>query len=347
MLKITEHTHIYVIAPAGVVTGGVELLHQLVDILRNNCMDACIVYYGSKKHFVPDDYKKYNIVIAENVIDHEENIMVLPEIKLNFLKNFESIQKIVWWLSVDSFFLTCSSTIDIFKFNIKLGILILIKRLWRLVIKNENNFIDTVSLSYMKKQNIVHAYQSIYAQYFLLKHKFDIVISLTDYINNDFMAQRSSVRDDIVVYNPKKGIKFTNKIIKNNSDITFVPIENMNRSEVLSLLQRAKLYIDFGHHPGKDRLPREAVISGCIVITGRIGSARFFEDVPLSSSFKIAQKIINLDKIRVAIKNSIKHYSIQQANMNYYIRQVLNEKVKFENEVMRLFAPYPVDSDRS
>ena len=33
-----------------------------------------------------------------------------------------------------------------------------------------------------------------------------------------------------------------------------------------------QVYIDFGHHPGQDRLPREAVQCGCVVITGTRGS---------------------------------------------------------------------------
>jgi len=33
-----------------------------------------------------------------------------------------------------------------------------------------------------------------------------------------------------------------------------------------------QVYIDFGHHPGQDRLPREAVQCGCVVITGKRGS---------------------------------------------------------------------------
>jgi hypothetical protein len=305
-------------------------------------MNAFIVYYGSKEHFIPDDYKKYNVMITENVIDHEKNIVVLPEVKLNIIMDFKNIQKIAWWLSVDNYFLNCSNIMDVFKFNFRLGLVLFIKRCGKFILKRENTFNNTVSLRCIKKQNIVHAYQSVYAQYFLLKHKFDIVVPLTDYINSDFIKQENVIKDDIVAYNPKKGVKFTKKVIKNNPDITFVPIGNMNRAEVLKLLQRVKLYIDFGHHPGKDRLPREAVISGCVVVTGKTGSARFFEDVPLSSSFKITQKMKNLGRIRKVIVNGLEHYSIQQSNMNYYIRQVLEEKTKFEREVMRLFTPPPL-----
>ena len=45
-------------------------------------------------------------------------------------------------------------------------------------------------------------------------------------------------------------------------------------------------YIDFGPHPGMDRLPREAALAGCIVITNREGAAAHDEDVPLPPEYK-------------------------------------------------------------
>jgi len=39
-----KYNKIYVVAPFNYSTGGVELLHQLVDYLRNRGQDAYIVY---------------------------------------------------------------------------------------------------------------------------------------------------------------------------------------------------------------------------------------------------------------------------------------------------------------
>ena len=39
-----KYNKIYMLAPFGVATGGVELAHQLVDYLRNRNQDAVIVY---------------------------------------------------------------------------------------------------------------------------------------------------------------------------------------------------------------------------------------------------------------------------------------------------------------
>lgn len=57
--------------------------------------------------------------------------------------------------------------------------------------------------------------------------------------------------------------------MKKARELNFKPIINMTRDEVIRELQRAKVYIDFGNHPGKDRIPREAAILGCCAIVGK------------------------------------------------------------------------------
>lgn len=74
MIQVYNNTKFYVYCPAGIVSGGAELLHQLVSLLRDNGKDAFIVYYGNKEHVIPDDYKNYNVIMADMVIDSEYNI---------------------------------------------------------------------------------------------------------------------------------------------------------------------------------------------------------------------------------------------------------------------------------
>ncbi len=76
---------------------------------------------------------------------------------------------------------------------------------------------------------------------------------------------------------------------------TFVPLENMSKQEVRALMQQSRYYIDFGHHPGKDRLPREAAASGCVVLTLRAGAAQFFDDVPLAQESSVATLLLALE----------------------------------------------------
>ena len=63
----------------------------------------------------------------------------------------------------------------------------------------------------------------------------------------------------------------------------------MSRAEVRKALCTVKVYADFGSHPGRDRMPREAALCGACVLTNRRGSANFAEDVPLPTLYKLDQ----------------------------------------------------------
>ena len=115
-------TTFYVYCPAGKVTGGAELLHQFVDVLNNNNFDARIVYYGDAEHIVPNDYKKYNIKISEKIEDASNNVIVLFEGYFNALEKIKQAKVVLWWLSVDNFYICQSGNLDLidaFRFNKK------------------------------------------------------------------------------------------------------------------------------------------------------------------------------------------------------------------------------------
>jgi hypothetical protein len=67
----------------------------------------------------------------------------------------------------------------------------------------------------------------------------------------------------------------------------FRPLRGLNREQLAQAFLDAKLYMDFGHHPGKDRLPREAALHGCCVITACHGSAANPVDVPIAQRYKL------------------------------------------------------------
>ena len=76
----------------------------------------------------------------------------------------------------------------------------------------------------------------------------------------------------------------------------------MTRNEIIRLLQRVKIYIDFGNHSGKDRIPRETAILKCCVMTGLRGSAKYKEDVNIPFDYKFEDKNENISKVIGKIK---------------------------------------------
>jgi hypothetical protein len=339
MLNISNHTKIFVYCPANHVTGGAELLHQLVDKLNNYALNAYIVYSNIDAK-IPLEYSAYNIKTTDQIIDNEHNIVVIYEGILQKAFCIEKAQIVLWWLSVDNFYY-CSTNFlslrDYFTWKPSYGFYMLLRRVAILAIKQRNIF-NTKSLQDIKKLDAVNCYQSEYAQNFLLNNGFVRLAPLTDYINSDFSSSNStSKRENIVLYNPKKGYQFTKQIIKATPDITWKPLIGMSRSELINTFQSSKLYLDFGYHPGKDRIPREAAINGCCVITGLQGSARFFEDVAIPNYFKIDEQHTPISSIVARINDIFLNFEKYTIDFDYYRSKIKREETEFDYQIRNIF----------
>lgn len=340
MLNFYSDTKIYVHCPAGVVTGGAELLHQLVSLLRDNGRNAYIVYFGWNEHSIPSDYKSYNIDCTEIVDDNAHNIDVYYEGIFDRIKEHRQTQKLLWWISVDHFFLFARkylSTKDIWNWNKRMGLELFLQRIWGFC-ERKNLFKGLLSLEEMVKMNVMCGYQAEYIQHFLIKSGFKELAPLKDYINVDHIEPYElDNRENIVVYNPKKGFEFTKQLIELSPDVKWVPLENMNRSDLVQTIRKAKLYVDFGYHPGKDRLPRECAMNGCCIITGMRGSAAFFEDVPLPNEYKFDENKSSKSDIVNKIRWVLDNYKMAINDFWYYRSLIVWEKSEFEQQVKLLF----------
>ena len=350
VIKIYPTTKVYVVAPANTATGGPELLHQLVYHLIKDLDVEAYMYYIPSDHPDPvhPEYKLYNNPFVRNIEDSDKNVLIVPEVisAIKVLREYREIRKVIWWLSVDNFYLSLflSSKKNLF-------ISRLINKISGIIFRKK--FIDITELAYRYiypkdffyipevKQANFHLAQSYYA----VKHLTERGISeerifyLSDYLNENFLNIKTDLtkKENIVAYNPKKGFSFTKKIIKAAPDIKFIPLINMTRQEVIKTLQKAKVYIDFGNHPGKDRLPREAAILGCCVITGKRGSAKYFEDVPISEEYKFEDKEENIPLIVEKIKDCFKNFEIHYKNFENYRNIIKNEPKKFIKYLENIF----------
>ncbi|MFV9510454.1 hypothetical protein [Tepidibacillus sp. LV47] len=350
-LEIKKDSIVYIACPAQSITGGPELLHQLCDKLIKLGIDARMYYYPNNVvNPKPQDYSRYNTPIATNISDNSKNILIVPEVYTELHKKYKNIQKVIWWLSVDNFYK--KQYFKSWKF-LFIRIINKIAHTFKFpIIIDMRNF--ELSTNYINKfrfkdyifgNNIIHFVQSEYAKQHLLQHKIkpDQIYYLSDYINKDFIISQNNnhndKREDIVLYNPKKGYSFTEKLMKIAPDLKWVPLVNLSRSEVINYLQKSKVYIDFGNHPGKDRFPREAAICGCCVITGKRGSANYYEDVPIPEKYKFADTEENLYKIIDCIRDCLDNYDQRKKDFEEYRQFIINEEEKFKQDVQKIFSP--------
>jgi len=333
-IEIKKETIIYVLCPAYVKTGGPELLHQLVKELNDNGVNAYITYYNIKKgntQYRNVEFDKYagEYKLLKDIEDDEKNYIITPEVvpAIKQIEKLKNIKKIIWWLSVDNFLnsYTIKNALKMQK----------IKPLIKALIKNEIMY----SFDYIKKVNY-HLCQSKYAIEFLREMGINNIDYLSDYLNDEYLNINENEiveKENIVLYNPKKGFEFTQKIMEKSSDLKWVPIQNLTTKQVKELLLRSKVYIDFGNHPGKDRFPRESAMCNCCVITGKRGSAKYHQDVPISDEFKFDDKLSEIDNIIEKIKLCLNDYDNQITKYEEYRNFIKGEKEKFKSDVRRIF----------
>jgi len=287
---------VYINIPAGVEAGGVESLFQLADAINNVGGESIVIWDVQYFDPIPSKYKHYNIQHSKDIEDISDNWIIYPEVWTEKLNTYKNLKNAIWWLSVDN---------------------------------NHGKFQE------FSNSNITHFYQSFYALDFLQKNGVEKCLPLFDYIPSKYIDSNYDInqKKNIVCYNPVKGLEITNQIQSLNPDIEFVPIVGMNENQIIDLLKISKIYIDFGHHPGRDRIPRESAILGNCVITNSKGSAGFYNDIPINKEFKTS----NVEEIGVVIRNCFENFESVIDEYSLYRSSIKHQKEQLHNLAKQYF----------
>jgi hypothetical protein len=266
---------IQVVCPANVVTGGPESLHNLVSVINSLGFSASIVYYPySKKADIPSAYHNY-AVKAEQLEDQSGNLIIFPEIFCMEALRIEKATAAIWWLSVDNFLeRKYHNARDIYRYLKK-------------VLRGSRPVWGVRQLKHLQ-----HFSKAYYDEEFLKAHHIDcrrISGPISQFYLDGSLSHHLKDRKNQILYNPTKGKALVEKMIQAFPEFDFVPLKGLQEEGLRSAFLSSKLYIDFGHHPGKERMPREAAVSGCCVITGYLGSAGNDFDIPIPKQFKLDQ----------------------------------------------------------
>lgn len=252
---------VYIVCTKKLTTGGAELLHQLCFELNSLSVDSNMSYFFRQENKyieveINQNYKKYcKYDFSSKIVDELGNVVILPETMAYLAKYIKHARVVIWWLSIDNYLINFNY--DYYRCNGFKATYSELKKLFR-------------RPSFNKLKKYEHIVQSKYAKDFLNNVGINSEI-VGDYINLEFLNSDLEIKkENIVCFNPKKGIEISKKIIefysKKETDLVFIPIIGLNPDGVIKLMKRSKIYIDFGGHPGKDRMPREARIQDCITI---------------------------------------------------------------------------------
>lgn len=332
---------VYVLCPPKHKTGGTELSHQLVYMINKHGGNAEIAYFRQNKDdndYINPAFNEYvsSYAIADELYDMQDITVVIPEPKSEEVGKFKYATIYLWWMSVDFYYNGWNFKLRTAEYGFIKGTAEILAKGISSIFKRKPRYLPFSKMERVK----LHLVQSEYAYYFLKDKGITNIEYLSDYINDEYVKRSSECvledKENIIIYNPKKGLRFTKMIILANKDLNFVPLINMTNNQVEDFMKRAKVYIDFGPHPGKDRMPREAVLMFCCVLTGKRGSAAY-DDVLIPDEYKIQDKKKNIRRISSQIRYLLANYSTEVERYRDYRERTVNEKKAFEKEVIKIF----------
>lgn len=331
MLLIKPQTKIYFFCAPNFATGGPEALHQLAHHLNKLGCNAYMYYEPDKKKVNPVHpfYEKYNVPFVRKIINENTNILILPETSLDplFDKKFSEIKKVIWWLSVTNYYLQLNPKIRRTKRKITF---------WLRKLYNPVTFPTLSTIKDLEIYNIAHSY---FSKVHLLENNIKPIGQISDYMNHTYfdMVDVKTAKENIIIYKPKKNSDFLNKIIEVTPQFNWIPLFNLTPTQVAGWMNKAKLYVDFGYHPGKERMPREACIMNCCLIIGKDGSAKYTEDMPIPDKYRFEKEEQKINKIITQINNCLDNYEIEIENFKPYREILLNEETTFIKDIKTVF----------
>lgn len=293
-----KYKKVYIFNLPNIVTGGPEALFQLSHEMLEMGVDCRTHFFGHAENPIDKEFSSYRCNWDVPLDLDEDTLCIIPEVATALIGHpfFSKPKMAIWWLSVDN---------------------------------NNNAFSD------FRNESVLHLYQSNYAMNHLRKSGVKEMCILFEPINDSYFDYPKLEKKDKVCYSIK-GEAIGLAMQKALPEYEFVMLKGMSRDEVKQHLAESKLFIDFGHHPGRDRLPRESVTLGTCLLTSRKGSAALQSDVGIPTRFKFYTD--ESHKIKRAIQECLDDYSLVSEEFEPYRDVIRKEKAVFIQHIEKLLA---------
>lgn len=326
----------------GLRTGGPEALHQLVDALRSVGHDAALVPLpGTEAVDRVAAYERYDAPEIPRPATGPHDAIVVPEVWVPPRSLFGGATRICWWLSVDNspIFMDARR-----REHLRSGLTVpaappLPRRL-RTPVRRL-----LVPVRARRLNDAVHVAQSVYAQGLVEERWGGRVPLLSDYTvlgGSPAPVANGARAEDVptVAFNPAKGGDVVEEVRRLlTRPVHWLPITGMTPEQVADALSRSSVYLDLGHLPGKDRLPREAALSGAVTLLAGIGAGANRHDFPVPDEHRITAGP-GLSRDAAATLSGVlddlpRHWAAQAG----FRAHVAGEQANFRREVSEIFGP--------
>lgn len=341
-IKIYRNTTIYVLGAPWSVSGGPEAGHQIVYYLSKCGYNVVLAYPSdtlTSDYEIVEPYKKYvnTFIKMEDIVDDKKNVIILSECcGVEYYNKFKNIQKAIWFLSVENYRSFYNKDFT------------LVKKMNRLLRIFKHCIFSLLDLDFVvKNDSTVKLAASYYAYDYLNKHHGNpklliepISLEFIEYLKKvNYTFEPVQNRKNIILYNPAKGDNelMVEKLKPFIPEYNFLPLKGYSHEEMIELMNKSKVYIDFGTFPGAERIPKEAVICGMCIVTGRNGASNYQGDVPIPDKYKFKDYKNQLENISTTIKDLMENYSDKIGEFEEYRQTVYNLEDNFIKQIKQVF----------
>ena len=335
---------IIIFCPGDIVSGGVNSLHNLCASLSNNGFNASMYYFNrNSKILESKEIKSYGVNEFQGTIDKVNQILIVSESQIERLFKYKKASKVIYWLGLIFYFKNPTWQ---FPFNYKIfrklitcksyaghhsGLVELTQRKLFEYAKNQTN----IWIS-----DYIHLSNSYFVTEYCKKRGANNAFTLLNPVRDEIYSNSSEeikFKKNKVLFGqrtPKLIVALAKLLLKN---FEVVKIKNMPYDEVVKLMMESKVFAELGINHGRDRMPREAAMLGCVVFMNRRGSSSNKKDYKIKNEYILKNGVIlylkNLMKIKSAAKNYPEHYK----NFEDFKLQLIQEKRDFDNNVITTF----------
>ncbi|MBI2352793.1 hypothetical protein HYV11_00940 [Candidatus Dependentiae bacterium] len=322
--------NVIIVSPQSLVTGGAEALVQLFHELHqagftthmlwiSKFSEVKIKYDKGIAYLCPNSTNngpevyqiKYQTKSLANDIPLDQStLVVLPEIWGNYIPLFKNAKIGFYWLSIEYF-------------------------------KSHPESSYYRSLIFEKKSdpwNCIHFSDAPWisktiAEWGIQSYLLEVPIS-SHYLSTP--QQRTKIENSIA-YNPAKGFELAINFIKKHQDYYYIPLKNLDEQGVINALDSAKVYIDFGSFPGKDRIPREALTRNCVIFIHNAGCATDFDSFPIDNFFRFTDEEVKNGTLHNKIIYALQHYQEMLALQEPMKKTIIESHENFKNQINTIF----------
>lgn len=196
--------------------------------------------------------------------------------------------------------------------------------------------IEAVAIRYAEsvvKRNIHFGTQSFYGQGFIRSQLERDSFKVTDYPRPMPAISHISKKANVVTFNGAKGRWKLRELQPLLPDVEFRPIEGMSYTQVCEALAESSLYVELGHLPGRDRLPREAALAGTPTVMLARGAGFCWKDFPIGEKYRIPYTIDWAQRMAPVIQDALADPAEITSTQRSFVEWVSGEQGRYEHAI--------------